>query len=215
MSAANDREREPTAAELDLMAYLDGELEPERVAEVEAKLASDTAYAGVLRGLEATFDFVHDDADRLYSAANVDGIADLVMNRIERERQSALPPSAIPLSSVQTRRQKNTVIWVVFGSVAAAAAGLLFYVRSQDSTGTQAINTPSVPAETVAAKTNLPAPETTKPPAPKAVPLGVPASVAEVEDLEIGEGASVIYTTSSAGETAPVVWITPTSSTKK
>ena len=91
MIAANDQERPPTAAELDLIAYLDGELDESKVAEVEGRIATDPVYAAMLRELLALGDFVRDDADRLYGNANVDGIVDAVMNGVASGRASAAP----------------------------------------------------------------------------------------------------------------------------
>jgi hypothetical protein len=215
MIAANDQQgltpsmdgapegRAPTAAELDLIAYLDGELDEAKVAEVEGRIATDPVYAAMLREMLALGDFVRDDADRVYGKANVDGIADAVMNGVQRA--SAVPPSSQlqPMSSVATRRKKNSVIWVAFGSVAAAAAALFFYVQGQKQP-TQPLAHNETPAETVAVKT--PTDSTSKDPR-TLPPVVEPKHSLEVEDLEVGEGATVIYTTSDKGESAPVVWI--------
>jgi anti-sigma factor RsiW len=208
MIAANDQENGPGAAELDLMAYLDGELEEARLAEVEAKLASDPLYRAQLRAMTALGDFVREDASRIYAKSDVDGVVEKVMEHLPRA--SALPPSSAmaPMSSVATRRKKNSVIWIAFGTVAAAAAGLFFYVQGHSGQGNVAVDTPKTvqaPAETVAVKTpalstskgtpNMPIPEV-KTPGPA------------VQDLEVGEGATVVYTTSETGEASPVVWVT-------
>jgi anti-sigma factor RsiW len=204
MIAANDQlDRPPTPAELDLIAYLDGELDESKVAEVEGRIATDPIYAAMLRELLALGDFVREDGDRIYGKANVDDIADSVMSGIQRA--SALPPSSqlVPMSSVATRRKKNSVIWVAFGTVAAAAAALFFYVQGQ-KTVSPTVATTAKTADTVAVKT------TAQPPSkdPLTVPPAVePKHSLEVEDLEVGEGATVIYTTGDQGESAPVVWI--------
>ena len=205
MIAANDHglnEKPPTTAELDLIAYHDGELDESKVAEVEGRIATDPVYAALLRELLALGDFVRDDGDRIYTQANVDGIADSVMNGIQRA--SAVPPSSQlqPMSSVATRRKKNSVIWVAFGTVAAAAAALFFYVQGQKAPN-QPVARTEAPAETVAVKS--PADTTSKD--PRTLPVIEPKRSLEVEDLEVGEGATVIYTTSEKGESAPVVWI--------
>ena len=203
MIAANDQERPPTAAELDLIAYLDGELDESKVTEVEGRIATDPVYAAMLRELLALGDFVREDGDRIYRKAGVDGIVASVMEGLQRA--SALPPSSalVPMSSVATRRKKNSVIWVAFGTVAAAAAALFFYVQGQKQVQAPVASTEKT-AETVAVKS--PVEPTSKD--PRTLPPGIePKHTLEVEDLEVGEGATVIYTTGDKGESEPVVWI--------
>jgi len=201
MIAANDQERlPPDPVDLDLMAYLDGELAPEKVAEVEERLESDPVYARKLRQLVAVADFVRDDADRIFAQKGVDSIADEVMGRLTRSSQ---PPShLLPLSSVATRRKKNTVIWVSFGVVAAAAAALFVFVRAHDQQQ-QKIDTAEMsaqPPQKVAVKM----PET--PSSKEATTAIEDGAKHEVEGLEVGEGATVIYRSDST----PVVWVTKT-----
>ena len=205
MIAANDHERPPTSAELDLIAYIDGELDESKVAEVEGRIASDPVYAAMLRELLALGDFVREDGDRIYGQAGVDSIADAVMTSVQRA--SALPPSSalVPMSSVATRRKKNSVIWVAFGTVAAAAAALFFYVGQHKTDPQPSANTEKTAAVTVAVKGTT---EPTSKDDPRTIPPTIePKHSLEVEDLEVGEGATVIYTTSEKGESAPVVWI--------
>jgi len=197
MIAANDAngKRPPDPATLDLMAYIDGELSPERAAEVEKRLATDPVYARKLQGLVAVSDFVCDDAARIYGTAKVDSIVDDVMGRLAR---ASAPPSALlPLSSIATRRRKNGVILVSFGIVAAAAAALFFYVRAHDQQ-TKTANVNAAPPQTVAVK--MPESPTSKNPAAAIEE----AAKQEVEDLEVGENATVIYRSDST----PVVWVT-------
>jgi len=208
----------PSGLELELMAYLDGELEPERVVELEARLASDANLAARVRELEAIGDFLRDDADRLYGP-RVDAIVDDVMARVqgvspavglhdERPRLEAVPRSEIaPPTSRLTRTKKNTVIWVAFGTVAAAAAALVLYVRSTHDTPV-AKTPPAAPMSSSAEKvavvnTASPVPSQLDP-----VPIIAPAAVStvQVEDLEVGQGATVIYTREGEGSSA-VVWI--------
>jgi anti-sigma factor RsiW len=195
MIAANDQERPGDPVLLDLMAYLDGELAPERVAEVEKRLAGDPVYARKLQGLLAVADFVRDDADRIYASGKIDSIADEVMGKVAR--QSAPPSALLPLSSVQTRRRKNTVIWVSFGVVAAAAAALFLYVRTHDHNSSTA-NVPQAPAQTIAVNT------ATNPPSKDPAKMIEETAKHEVEGLEVGEGATVIYRSNDS----PIVWVT-------
>lgn len=197
--------------ELDLLAYLDGELEGERAAKVLARLETDQAYAARLRALEAVSDFLRKDADRIYASAKVDQIVDDVLAKVRKEPARPALEDVIPFSQVApptsrlTRKKKGTVIWVAFGSVAAAAAALIVYTNAGDHKTTP-VPVASAPvatatADTVAVKTPTPPPS--NPPAP--VPES--ASTVEVEDLEVGSGATVIYTRGEDGS-SPVVWIT-------
>jgi anti-sigma factor RsiW len=193
--------------ELDLLAYLDGELEGDRAATVLARLKTDKAYAARLRALEAVGDFLRRDADRIYSSARVDQIVDDVLAKVRKPevreaRESAIPISQIaPPTSRYTRQKKGTVIWVAFGAVAAAAAALVFYVNNganKSTTVPVASTSATAPAETVAVKTPTPPPS--NPPAPA-------DETVEVQDLEVGSGATVVYTRGEDGS-SPVVWIT-------
>ncbi|MBI2388123.1 MAG: hypothetical protein HYV09_00790 [Deltaproteobacteria bacterium] len=203
--------------ELDLLAYLDGELEGDRLAKVEERLRTDRGYAARLRALEAVGEFLRKDADRIYRAAMVDSIADQVMAKVRAEsepRVAAPSPrdvmaEVIPISQIApptsrlTRQKKNTVIWVAFGGVAAAAAALVVWTGVHEPRGVAPVaSTSAKTAETVAV-VNTPPPPPSNPPAP--VPES--ASTVEVEDLEVGSGATVIYTRGEEGS-SPVVWIT-------
>ncbi len=197
--------------ELDLLAYLDGELEGERAAKVLARLEVDPAYAAQLRALEAVGNFLRKDADRLYSSARVDQIVDDVLAQVRARKAEPREAEVIPISQIApptsrlTRQKKGTVIWVAFGSVAAAAAALIVYTNAGDhkTTPVPVASAPVVTAtaDTVAVKTATPPPS--NPPAP--VPES--KSTVEVEDLEVGSGATVIYTRGEDGS-SPVVWIT-------
>ena len=203
MNAVNGQEHAPSARELDLIAYLDGELEDARIEEVEARLASDPSYAAQLHELEALGGFVRDDAERIYRAAKVDSIADDVVARLADARTSALPPATAPA----VRRAKSSVIWVSFGTVAAAAAATLVYMGTQPPSVTPAPNTAQTtlpaPTDTVAVKS--PAATTSHDPIPP-VDVVHPTSV-EVQGLEVGQGATVIYSPEPGGSITPVVWI--------
>lgn len=208
----DDLELNPSIeGELDLLAYLDGELEGDRAAAVMARLQSDKAYAARLVALEAVSDFLRRDADRIYKNANVDSIVDDVMAKLapvlenERPLADVIPMSQIaPPTSRLTRKKKNTVIWVAFGGVAAAAAALIFYTGRGHQIAPMPVASTSAtaPAETVAVvKTASP------PPSNPSVPVPESASTVEVEDLEVGSGATVYYTRGEEGS-SPVVWIT-------
>jgi len=199
--------------ELDLLAYLDGELEGERAAAVEARLRTDRAYAARLKAMQAIGDFLRKDADRLYASAKVDAIVDEVLSKVRENglHENGKGADVIPLSQIApptsrlTRKKKNTVIWVAFGGVMAAAAAMILWVNSHDPnkgaepTASATATQSTAPAETVAVV------KTAAPP-PSNPPMPVSDEV-EVEGLEVGSEATVIYTRGEDGS-SPVVWIT-------
>lgn len=200
-----DASIEGIEGELDLLAYLDGELEGDRAAAVLSRLQTDKAYAARLKALEAVSDFLRKDADRIYQAARVDSIVDDVLSKVRKESGGdVIPFSQIaPPTSRLTRQKKGTVIWVAFGGIAAAAAALLVYMRGAPEKIVPApVASASATADTVAVvKTAAP------PPSNPPVPVPETASTVEVENLEVGSGATVIYTRGEDGS-SPVVWIT-------
>lgn len=211
MTPGHDEERDLEQldqSELDLLAYLDGELDGEQLRAFEARLANDRELSARLRALTAIGGFLRDDADRIYGAAKVDSIADDVMAKLKADEPrlaEVIPLSThvAPLTSRAERTKKNTVIWVAFGTVAAAAAGLIFWTGAHDVKSPVAPVASASHAAEVVAKVNIVPPPTSNPPAP--VPES--ASTVEVEDLEVGSGATVIYTRGEEGS-SPVVWIT-------
>ncbi|GAC1351194.1 MAG: hypothetical protein NVS3B20_01050 [Polyangiales bacterium] len=218
--AANDDLALPLA-ELDLLSYLDGELDPSRAVAFESRLRGDPQYAARLRALSAVCDFVRDDADRIYNTAAVDGIVDDVMAKIRAEGSAPVIPVSIPVSSAVPvsrharadvapptsragRRNKGIVIWGAFGAVAAAAAALFLYVQAQPAKQSVATSgEKSTPADTVA-QVKKKEPALTRSATDDHQVSETDNSV-EVENLEVGQGATVIYTRSSSGSN-PVVW---------
>jgi len=207
---ANDQDLPMIGPELDLMAYLDGELDPVKSAEVEAKLASDPEYAARLRALVAVGSFLRDDADRIYDGLEVDdALTDQILAKTEpvpKTRSNVIPLSEIaPPTSRGTRRTKNVIIWATFGTVAAAAAGLFLYMRSNEARQQKAATAnPTTTQETVAQVKTAEPPPSHKNPQPQ--PIAESSNAVEVEDLEVGQGATVIYTRGAGGQNA-VVWI--------
>jgi anti-sigma factor RsiW len=146
MSAEVDRESEVPEEDLDLLAYLDGELEGERLAAFEARVREDRALAARLRALEAVGQFLRGDADRIYGQSKVDGIVDDVLARLREEPAASTKPERhlravaeereiAPPTSRLERNRRGTVVWVVFGGIAAAAAGALFFMSNAEKIG--------------------------------------------------------------------------------
>lgn len=152
MSHADDDLRDDAAppTELELMAYYDGELSPERTREVERWLADeeaalDDAYGQLADGLDLVGRVVRDATARTASAAPsaVDGI----MAKIAAERAAAAPPALVApivrqdadvdtllrLSAAQPRSKRRTVRQIVaaVGVLAAAAACMVVVLAGQ------------------------------------------------------------------------------------
>lgn len=198
MTPHNDSDDEvlPSAADLDLIAYLDGELDADGIAAVEARLESDKGYAARLQGLQAVSGFVRTDADRIFDAMKVDGIADDVMAKIAAQPKEARPALRAIAGGHKTaahvQRRKSIVVWG-FGSMAAAAAAALFVYSMGGQNGSTAAGvSPPHTAETVAAVVKVTPP-----------PAEIEKAQVEIEDLEVGEGATVVYT-GEGGSTAVV-----------
>jgi anti-sigma factor RsiW len=201
----------PSPELLELMAYADGEVDDDDRARIEARLATDRAYAAQLRVLSALGDFTRDEAPRIYERARVDDVADTVMARLAEDRD--LPANdieAAPASTLATRRRRATFVWGAVGIVAAAAAAFALYVsghpdgRSNEHQATIASTstptTQTTATDTIAVAPTPPKKHVEEPVAPPPQQGGV-----EVEDLEVGEGATVIY---ASGQQGAVVWVT-------
>jgi anti-sigma factor RsiW len=212
MSTPNDFESDdpaPTPAEaeaMELCAYLDGELGPISTARIEAKIKADPAFAdrvnALSRALDVTGALARQEADALIAAMDVDGIANDVMKQIAAEK--SLPAPVISLEAA--RAKKNKLVWFGVGTIAVAAAALVFVstgAPTQSTTikdGTWKLP-PGASVPTVASGT----------PSARA-DAGIVAAVVmkpgdvEVDDLEVGEGAMVIVSDDNAGSPA-VVWV--------
>jgi anti-sigma factor RsiW len=205
--SAHEGEDVMVGLELDLMAYLDGELPDDKREELAARLEKEPELSARLRALEAVTGFVRADADRIYDTLGIDdGLTAAIMAKVaaeEHEATNVVPIGAAhdlaPPTSRSARYRKNTVIWLAVGTVAAAAAGLFLYVRSHEtpSKTAQLPQTTSATETVVAVQT-----VTTSTAQMDPTPQPIETSGVEVEDLEVGEGATVIYTRGAA-----VVWI--------
>lgn len=219
------------ADELALLAYVDGELEGEALVAFQAQLESDRALRARVRALSAIGQFLREDAPRVYAEAKVDAIVEGVMERLPAAEAERAPlrlvkggasdvdvadPAAPrevaqrvsdvhPATSRGARRSKNTVVWGAFVLVAAAAAALVVFLRTNPI--------PEAPIAPIA--TAIPSAKPTetvaiKPPAPAPAPIPASEPTLKVENLEVSEGASIIYTQN--GES--VVWLTGNEASK-
>jgi anti-sigma factor RsiW len=110
------------------MLYADGELEAERVAEVEAWLAADAAARDKLAGLCMVSRVVREEA--LDGASGADDLADKIMAALERDHPPApapvVPPPAPVAPTAANDNGRRRVLYVAATLVAAAAAALLW-----------------------------------------------------------------------------------------
>lgn len=213
MSTPNDSERDdpaPTPAEaeaMELCAYLDGELGPISTARIEAKIKADPAFAArveaLSRALDVTGMLARQEADALIAAMDVDGIAGDVMKQIESEK--SLPAPVISLEAA--RAKKSKLVWFGVGTFAVAAAAFVFVSTSAPPRPTPIADGFKAPSGYVPS-----APTVASGAAIERDDGGTIAAIVmkpgdvEVDDLEVGEGASVIVSDDSAG-TPAVVWV--------
>lgn len=152
-------------ADLELMLYLDGELDEARSRAVEARLASDSTFRAKLCGLELAAGMIRDDA--LASDA-ADGIADAVMARIERgdavdgngagarsiEMSDLVTEAGRPAASgALARKPANDNARGIFAltAIAVAAAAAMMVWGRMEVEPPRAASTAPAPLETVAA----------------------------------------------------------------
>lgn len=223
--SADDRERDeappfegagdalPSSDELELFAYLDGELDDDAAARFEERVESDPELSAKLTAMTAISGFVRDDAARIYGAARVDTIVDDVLAKLGPQAAAPTPPAPLRLAPVVEiaaaqstrfgRTRSTSIVWIG-GALAVAAAVALFVGTRRDPISTPPVAAASAKSTAEAAPTvaQIVVPTASRavdPPPPAAGTPGV-----EVEDLEVGEGATVIYTGSAQGA---VVWV--------
>jgi anti-sigma factor RsiW len=119
--------------DLELMLYADGELDGERLAEVEAHVAGDRTARRKLLGLGMAAGLVRERA--LQPSPLADGLADSIMAAIDAEpaaTQQVAEVVALPRRSRSARASNDNARGFMVLAVAAmaAAAGLLFWGRT-------------------------------------------------------------------------------------
>jgi len=197
-------ERAPTQDEL--MRHADGELEPERAAEVEAYLVLDDHARAVVATIHEIGDHVRDVAEQRVGDA-ADGVADAVMARIEQ--QAALSPEAgkvvaLPGGPRQPAPEAaSSSVWpVAVGALAVAAAVALVVWRvagidlvEPPATEPRVAEAPSVSPEMVVASAPAPAPDYD------------PEPTVSVDAVDFGARTGTIFYVPSDTGTTTVVWL--------
>lgn len=211
----------PPPTDMELMLYVDGELDEDRHREVEAHVLRDASCRAKIAGLEIAGSAVREGT---LSPRLADGIADAVMARIERGEADGLPGEAPPvklengaavrpLSVVElpqgavgqskrggTRFESKPAndntrgIFVLAGLAAAAAAAMMIWGKVEAEPPRAAL-TPPVPADTAAAP-------------PSAAPEPVAVAAAEGEAKPGVEVAAVDF-----GARMGTIFYVPTGST--
>jgi hypothetical protein len=168
---------------VELMALADGELEGEALARAE-KLAADSDEARrVVEAMRAPALGLWLAEGMDVRTAAADGIADVVMAKIDGARREAGIEGVVRLSDSRARRSRITRGQVaVAAGFLALAATILLYMRN-DREGTEGVASVASVAPTVA----LPSAEV-QPPAPPASALaqqgGEPAKGVEVDEID-------------------------------
>jgi hypothetical protein len=215
----NSAERGGPPTDLDLMLYVDGELDGVRCREVEAHLARDASYRAKLTGLEVAAGMVREDA---LGSAFADGIADAVMARIERgDAKDGNGAGARPLAMDDlvrdATRPSNTQrlapkpandnargIFALAAVAVAAAAAMMIWGRMQ-ADPTRTASTVPAPVETVAAPPPAVAEPATRTERAEAE-LGV-----EVAAVDFGARIGTIFYvpqgSAASSPTTTVVWL--------
>ena len=193
---------------IELYAFLDGELDADSCARIESRLMNDPAFAARMQRLEhalgVSANIVRDDADRIYATAKVDTIADRVMEAIATPAPVVATTNVVPIVTVRSPApRKAPVVWIAFGAFAAAAAAVFFLSQVDPPKSKDApLAERSAP---VASPSSPIAPSTAAPTILASASTAAPSSTVQIDDLEVGEGASVIY--SGDGSTPAVVWV--------
>lgn len=196
------------ATEDRLMRYLDGESDAAEAAEVERWLGSSTEARALAAELQQVGDVVRTIAEQ--RGAPGDGIADLVMARIEGETRGAqLRVVSAPVPGVTGRAhgRARTLVGLVpaFGLAVAAAAAAVLFLRPAARPTPVVVQEPagSVAPALVAAPAEPSAPVAAEPPV-----ANEPGDEgASIEEVDFGASNGTIFMVPAGPEVTPVVWL--------
>ena len=122
---------------LELMAYADGELEAKEIPRVEALLERDEEarqLVSAMAGSDVFGALLSPSFDAAAESAAVDAIADAVMARVAVE---TMQPKVTSLNAARAKRDRRVGLGVTLAAVAALAASVFFFVRSQPASSIQ------------------------------------------------------------------------------
>ena len=203
---------------VDIMMFLDGELEGSEAKAVERYLAESDDASSVAASIGQVSELVRGSVDLDADAAE-DRLAGLwagIEKSIDSNGVSKDASAVAPVLSIQSKAEEKatqelvkTSGWfggwqshLVIGAVAAAAAFLLMYTQRSDSEDT---------GPTVAETTDPGAASQGATLEPRIVPVALRSQEPEVEELEVYEGSGVILTVPADAESdeaaTAVIWI--------
>ncbi|PIE05867.1 MAG: hypothetical protein CSA75_02505 [Sorangium cellulosum] len=179
----------------DLMLYADGELDPERVAEVESYLEQSQEARDVVATIFEIGDVVRLSAEQWAKTKGADDIADRVIAEVEKQAKS----NVVDLSTYRPGS-----IWpVALGGLAAAAAVALIAWRFA---GLELA--PTSYAVDVAASASAGEPEMVVASAHVPISDDDPEPTVSVDAIDFGARTGTIFYVPSDTGTTTVVWLT-------
>jgi anti-sigma factor RsiW len=191
-----------------LMAYADGEVDDDEMAEVEALIAKSEEAQQIMAQQEALRGWVVKDGDRCATL----GQADLIADRVMAEVEALGGAKVIALERGRAKRELNRQRAKEFGALGAIAAAVLLFVLWPSGEGAPVANR-------VAASPGSAIHAPAAAPPPSAAPEGSAVAAAESEvpgiDVQAVESPqhqfSIFYVPAATGANAHassvVVWI--------
>jgi hypothetical protein len=197
-----------------LMAYIDGQVDEDEVAEVEALIARSAEARHVVADVSAVGAWMREASDQKAAAAGADKIADLVM----AEAEALGGAKVITLERERARRALNRQRVKEFSALAAVAAALtlLWLWPAHDRTPPVAVANAPAPTSTGAPSPIKPGVSSPTPPMPGGVaPADSSPALAvgsedgvDVENVESAHNVSVFYLpVANKNAASVVVWI--------
>ncbi len=225
---AHNQHVEPRVSDLDLMLYLDGELEAERHEEVHQAISSSKVLRSKLAALDLSSNIVMEQA--LGAAANID-FADVVMARIATNEEVTLdardlPPgskivaadiAAVRLDKLDKKSSPSNDnargIFALAAFAVAAAAGLMIWGRVAPSISTTSIAPMAMTTTAEIAPVVAMAEPAAEPIADTVAAAGEEQEAMGVEVAAVDFGSKVgtifyVPTEEASKHTTTVVWLT-------
>lgn len=221
-SKANHGEASAPPTDLELMLYVDGELDEARHRQVEEYVLHDPHCRAKVAGLVTAADMIRDSA---LASSTADGIADVVMAKIHAEpaaqvakvdgaagaRPLAAPPSGEGASGPARLRgspanDNARGIFALTAIAVAAAAALMVWGRMDPEAPSAALPAPTTPEVLAPALPALPSEPSAAPSAEGEVQPGV-----EIAAVDFGARMGTIFYVPreavASGPTTTVVWL--------
>jgi anti-sigma factor RsiW len=173
--------------DLELMLWVDGELDPERTAEIAELARQDERVRAVLSALRLGSRVIAEEALLHAELANIDGIADSVMDAIDAADTAASRRFIAPRKPPPAWR--GPAVAAIGIALAAAAAWTLIFPSELTPVAKRTSGTSSAEVTTAAAEEST---------------VGI-----SIDVVDFGERAGTIFYVPSEDESIlPVVWLT-------